>query len=374
MNTHTKTQRAMGLSSALALWAAVASLGGCKPPESKAMSAQQEVRPVAVETMVLAPQTLSITLEYPGVAEPIEERRVAAEASGRVLDAPFEEGKLIARGASMLRVDSKMSAAQIGVLKSQLRAAQRERDRAQQLAKEGLATPQQLDQANSSVEQLQLSIKQAELGVSMSSVRSPFGGYVLRKMVEPGEFVGAGSPIAHVINYETIVVKVHVPESAIRYVQEGQPLTVDFPAQGKQVQGVVKRRGVQAAQPTQTFPVEVHIDNRDLTLLPGMRAIVVLPKATLQDVLVVPRDAILEGVRQREAMVLTERQGDMGKASLRVVEFGEAKGDQVVITSGLKPQDQLIVLGHRGVVEGSPVRVVLERAAAQAAAKEAPKP
>lgn len=332
---------------------------GCKPPESKdAMAATQEVKPVAVEAMTLKPRRFDVTLEYPGVAEPVEQRRIAAESSGRVLDAPFEEGTVIKKGALLLRTDAKVNAAQINVLESQLRAAKRERDRLKQLAAEGLATPQQLDQATSQVEQLDLSIKQAKVGVSMTTVRSPYSGYVLSKNIEPGEFVGAGTPIVELIDYETIVVKLHIPESAIPYANEGQEVQLHFPAVDYTTKGVIKRRGVLASQPTQTFPVEIHIENKDLKLLPGMRATVILPKTTLEQVLVAPRDAILEGVNQREAMVATGLNADVGKAQLRVVEFGEAKGNEIVITKGLNPGDHLIVLGHRGIVDGTPVRVV----------------
>ena len=318
-------------------------LSACKPQDSAAMEANQKVKPAAVETMTIKPRSFAITLEYPGVAEPIEQRMIAAESSGRVLDAPFKEGTTIKRSELMLRTDAKMNSAQINVLDSQVRAARRERDRLKQLAAEGLATPQQLDQAASNVEQLDLSIKQAKVGVSMSTVRSPVGGYVLKKMIEPGEFIGAGQPIAEIIDYETIVVELSFP-------------SIDY-----KINGIIKRRGVQASQPTQTFPVEIHVENKDLKLLPGMRAIVTLPKSNIENAIVVPRDAILEGVNQREAMVARDIKGDQGTAQLRVVEFGEAKANEIVITKGLEAGDHLIVLGHRGIVDGTPVLVVRHR-------------
>lgn len=336
-------------------------LSACKPPDSAAMETNQKVKPAAVETMAIKPRSFAITLEYPGVAEPIEQRMIAAESSGRVLDAPFKEGTTIKRNELMLRTDAKMNSAQINVLDSQVRAARRERDRLKQLAAEGLATPQQLDQAASNVEQLDLSIKQAKVGVSMSTVRSPVGGYVLKKMIEPGEFIGAGQPIAEIIDYETIVVKLFIPESAINFASEGQQVELSFPSIDYKINGIIKRRGVQASQPTQTFPVEIHVENKDLKLLPGMRAIVTLPKSNIENAIVVPRDAILEGVNQREAMVARDIKGDQGTAQLRVVEFGEAKANEIVITKGLEAGDHLIVLGHRGIVDGTPVLVVRHR-------------
>ena len=92
-----------------------------------------------------------------------------------------------------------------------------------------------------------------------------------------------------------------------------------------------------------------------------MRAIVTLPKSNIENAIVVPRDAILEGVNQREAMVARDIKGDQGTAQLRVVEFGEAKANEIVITKGLEAGDHLIVLGHRGIVDGTTVLVVRHR-------------
>ncbi|MEC9442519.1 MAG: hypothetical protein VYE40_15610 [Myxococcota bacterium] len=74
-------------------------------------------------------------------------------------------------------------------------------------------------------------------------------------------------------------------------------------------------------------------------------------------------------------MVLKGRDGDIGKAELRVVQISEARGNDVVVTEGLSAGDKLIVLGHRNVVDGTPVRVVKERPAMTANdATPAPKP
>lgn len=360
----------------------VVGLAGCKPGEPTSAEAKEgqapakvESKAVAVEITTVSPSTFVQQLEFPGIAEAIEERTIAAELGGRVLDAPFEETETIKKGALVLRVDTQTSAAQINVLQSQERSAAREFARIKQLAAEGLATPQQLDQAQSGLEQARLGIKQAQLGVSKGVVRTPFGGVVVRKFVEKGEFVGPGAPVVQIMDYDTIVLRVTVPESALPYVRLGEEVDVTFPATGQKARGQIKRLGVAIVQPTQTFPIEVHIPNADHKLLPGMRAVVQVVKSRTQDVVVVERDAILEGVIRREAMVATGINADgIGTAALRVVDFGAAQGNEVVITSGLQAGDKLIVRGHRSLVDGTPVRVVREIAPTVQAAPAAPAP
>ena len=329
---------------------------GCKPEEE--VKGEQEIKPIAVEIDEVETSRFVQTFSFPGIAEPIEQRRVAAESSGRVLDAPFEEGASIEKGALLLRVDAKTTGAQINLLRSQASTAKRELNRIKQLTAEGLATPQQLDQSNAQLEQANLALKQARVGASMAVVRSPFSGVVASKFVEPGEFTSPGQAVAEIIDTSTIKLEVTIPESAVGFVSQGDEVDVEFPSSNKSAKGKVIRRGVRVTQPTQTFPIEIHIPNEDGEILPGMRARVVIPKLTIDDAVVVRRDALLEGVLRREAMVATEIQGDIGKAELRIVDISEARGNEIVVTKGLDAGDKLIVLGHRNVVDGTPIRVV----------------
>lgn len=328
---------------------------GCQTEEKAGETT--EVPAVPVETRVITTRDFTERVEVSAVAEPIFEMRVAAEAPGRVLKAPFEEGDTVKKGDLLLRVDAQLDSARIDLLNSQLASARREYERTKMLASEGLATPQQLDQASSSVDSANLSLKQARVGRGKNTVRSPETGIVARKYVEEGEYAAPGAPIAHLVDYSTIVIEAAVPESDVGFVTKGAEVKVWVPALGEEVTGVVDRRAVIATPKTRTFPVEVHVDNGDLRILPGMRARVIIPRKTWKDAVVVPRDAILQGFSSKEAMVLPT-EGDVGNAELHKVETGPARGNEIVITSGLSAGDRLIVKGHRSIVPGTKVKSV----------------
>lgn len=347
-------------------------LMGCNSDKAEDEAKVQEIKPMAVEIDTVGTQTFVQTLEFPGVAQPIEVRNVSAEMGGRVLAAPAEEGALIKKGDLLLRVDARNGTAQIKLLKSQVSSAQREYNRVKKLAAEGLATPQQVDQIQSQLEQAKLGLNQAKVGQGMSTVRSPFTGVVAMKMLEVGEYAGPGQPIVRLIDTSTIKLEVTIPESMINFIKVNDDVKVEFSSVGKVVTGKVVRRGVTVTQPTQTFPIEIHIPNESGDMMPGMRARVIVPKLRIEGAVVVARDALLEGVFQREAMVVIERKGDIAKAELRVVEIGESRGNSIVITKGLQPGDKLITRGHRNVVNGTVVRIVKDRTGEQKEAAAAP--
>lgn len=341
------------------LFCAAAAMIACDPTDSSDDEVD-EVPAVPVETMVLGSSDFLERVEVSGIAQPMHEVTVAAEAPGRVTEAPFQEGKTVEKGALLVRVDAQSDSARVDMLQNQLASAQREYERTKMLAREGLATPQQLDQAASAVDSSRLGIRQARVGIGKSTVRSPQGGVVATKYIEQGEYAAPGAPIAYIVDYSTIVIEAGVPESEISFVSAGREVTVFIPALERHVTGEVKRRAVVASAKTRTYPVEVWVANEDLSILPGMRARVVIPRKSWSDVVVVPRDAILQGYEAKEAMILPGT-NDVGEAELRKLELGPARGNTVVVTSGVKVGERLIVKGHRSIVNGTRVRSVRER-------------
>lgn len=334
-----------------------AGLAACEKPDEAAATAPVLVA-IPVEAVAVESVPFVDMVDVAGVVEPIHEVQVSAEAPGRVLAAPFIEGEKIVKGQLLLRVDGEANTAQISLLQSQLSSAQREFDRTKQLAKQGLSTPQQLDQAAAAVDGSSLSIKQAKVGLGKTNVRSPIAGYVAQKFAEVGEYVGPGAPLAHIVDYDIVKVMASVPESDVRFITPDKEVEIWIPALEKTFQGKVFRRAIIATAATRTFPVEIHVPNESHDILPGMRASVVVPRKDYGTIVVVPRDAILEGFNRQEAMVLGAQSGTDFVAELRAVELGPAKGANVAVLSGLKAGEKIIVKGHRSLADGTKVRVM----------------
>ncbi|MFU8804374.1 MAG: efflux RND transporter periplasmic adaptor subunit [Bradymonadaceae bacterium] len=324
--------------------------------EAKAADLEQ-VAAIPVETLVLRPQTFVDRFEVMGTAEPRETVRVHAEIPGRVLAANFDEGDRVRRGQNLYRIDVEVDSARIDVLKSQVSSAERELGRMANLAREGLATPQQIDQAETALENAELNLRQARVGAAKNQITSPISGHITRKFVDLGEYASPGTPLAEVVIYDTIVIRALLPESEVRYVRPGTILPVELPALGRTVDGEVKRVDIVAKSPSLTYPVEIHISNEDLSILPGMRAAIVITRAVLDEVILVPREAVLEGFNAQEAVVIDEESG-RPRASLRPIKLGPGHESTVVVEEGLVSGDRVIVRGHRGLVAGTRVEII----------------
>ncbi len=346
------------------LMLAVGCTGGSDEAKDGAEQAVNQVAPVPVSAIVLESTSFTDAFEVMGRTEPMEIMRAASETPGLIVSAPFAEGDTVKRGQVLYRIDAKMDNAQIAVLKNQISTARREAERLEHLKNDGLATAQQLDQARSNLDAAELNLRQVEVGKAKGTVTSPIAGYVTQKYADQGEYASPGSPLATIVVYDTIVVHALVPESQIRHVKKGQEFEIEIPALERSFVGTVDRLGILAKSPSLTYPVEIRIPNPELTILPGMRTVMKIARQEYNDVLIVPREAILEGYNSREAMVATSGSDGKTRAELRKVELGPGTGSSVMITDGLKVGDRLITQGHRGLVAGSPIDVI-EKTAVQ---------
>jgi len=127
----------------------------------------------------------------------------------------------------------------------------------------------------------------ADVRLRYTEIHAPIDGFVDVRAARVGEVVNPGQPILTLINPDDLWVRADVEESYIDRLRIGDKLTVRLPS-GVEREGTVFYRGADAAFATQrdvsrtkrdikTFEVRLRVDNRDRHLAVGMTAYVLLP-------------------------------------------------------------------------------------------------
>ena len=133
-------------------------------------------------------------------------------------------------------------------------------------------------------------------------IRSPFRGYVVKRLVEKGQWVAIGDPIAEVIEIDPAEMTAAVPQEHIANIRRGQPVRVevhglDAHPDNRVLLGEVFRIVPDADARTRTFPVRIRIPNAlqggQPRLKPGMMARAYLPVGAATELLVVAQDALV---------------------------------------------------------------------------------
>ncbi|HTG01398.1 MAG TPA: efflux RND transporter periplasmic adaptor subunit [Nitrospirota bacterium] len=228
----------------------------------------------------------------------VTEVNVAFKVPGRVKALHTDEGRSVRTGERIAELDGAefetivhQSSANVRNAEARREKAKNDFERFAKLYKDEAVSPQQMDAARTAFEeadsQLQLyhaALRTAQVRLGDSVIQAPLNGIVLRKNVEQGETVGAGTPIFTIGDLENPWVKVYVKEDKLGLVKLGQKadISVDtFP--GKQYEGVVtyiasdaeftpKNVQTREERVKLVFGVKVSVKNQNNELKPGMPA------------------------------------------------------------------------------------------------------
>lgn len=330
-----------------------------KMPAKNREAPATEAPPVNVTVMtVKAEPQLADTFDLPAVVEPNRIVTVSSEVSGRIERIFPEEGSKVRAGDLLIQLNTDLIIPEFESSKAQVERDQIEFDRMTNLTKENAATQRDLDNAIS-----QLSISKARLEgirarLERTRILAPTAGVLNDLLVEEGEYVDPGNPVAQVVDTDTVKVVVEIPERDIAFFSVCDKVKVfaNTKGQTESLEGMVTFISELADSKTRTTRMEIILDNKQRLLRSGQIVQVRLTRRILKDAVLVPLLAVIPMEDGKAVYVVNSSQ-----AKRRQVGLGIIRGDQVQITSGLEPGDKLIIAGHRFVAPGQKVNIVPER-------------
>ena len=231
-----------------------------------------------------------------------------------------------------------------------------------EVAKEQLALTESgarredLEMAEARLKQAEARLAQVERRLTDTIVESPIDGLISQKFVEAGGGVSALSPLFKIIDISRVKVVVDVAERDLRKVRAGGEARVSVDSLPGEFKGEVTNIHPQGDITSRTFPVEVTVENPDLSLRPGQVARLSIAGRSLGELVVIPKDSVL--VDADGPFVYTI---NSGRARKQPVTLGPRRGEEVIIFSGLIHGDQVVVVGQDNLAHGAQVEVVRKR-------------
>lgn len=326
----------------------------------------QDMPPALVETAPIQELEFHQELTLVGRTEARRESRIVAEVAGRVKSLPADEGQRVKYGAPLVTIDCRRVALALDAKKAE--AAQAEADavlarkelaRARELVETSVFPERNLDSAeadeqrtDASYRQLEAERRQLQLDLENCTIRAPYAGFTIRKLVDVGEWVEVGAPVYELVDLSVIKVTADLPERRYGQVEIGSPVTItrtrddDTPLSGK-VTGIAPR----ASETTHTFPVIIEVENANGSLGSGMLVRAVLALEGTFSSLGITKDAIVR--QDNRTLVYTVADGVATEVE---VETRGSSGMMVAIDGdGLEVGQQVIVRGNERLIDGSPV-------------------
>lgn len=351
---------------------------GCS--RAKSQSENAESAPCPVKVAEVKPGTITQKVTLAAKITPAMEVNVFPKISGKVASVPVEMGDRVKAGQLLVQLDTTDIALQVQQAEAALEVAlagQRSARaalenaranlaRTEELFRQGVASQRDLDNARLAFDQASAGVadaqvKQAEAALASarqqlanSSITSPIAGWVSSRRIDPGEMASPTNPLLTIVDISSVFAECNVPESEVGRLKLGQKVPVKIPAvQAEPLEGELVNLAPAADQQSKAFAARIKLANPDGQIKPGMFAEVELSTLTRENVLVIPKEALVEKSGQLVVLVVKE-----GRAVETPVRTGISDGLQVEILEGLNAGDQVIVAGQNIVQNNARVEIV----------------
>lgn len=308
---------------------------------------------VQIHTAISGP--ITEIAELNGSIEPYRLARVASPAEGPVAELLVREGDHVVAGALLLTIGRREGAvALIASLREEVRKEEENLRNTEALVETDALAGEQLDRARSDYERVRAQLVRAEESGRDHQLRAPWGGVVSRVLVKEGDFVAPRTPLVELYDPASLVIRAAAPERYATRVRDGMTIDLTLDAYPDlRLHGRVVRVYAYLDDRTRTRTFEV-APTAEVDLLPGMFARLRLPLRSVDDAILVPREAVMVDADGRSAAFVVEE----GQARRRIVSIGIEEGPQVQVVAGIAPGDSVVVAGQERLRDGVSVRVI----------------
>ena len=316
---------------------------------------------------------------------------VHSQIQGQLVSINFTEGQTVRTGDLLAQIDPSPYQAQLDQVtatrdrdQAQLVNAQANLGRYSQLGKEGWATPQLVETQTAQVAQLQAAIKADEALIEAAKVQlnytrltSPIDGVVGIRQLDIGNIIHPTDPngLVVVTQIEPISLIFTLPETVLPQIQQQQqktnsPLAVLAYSQDNTIkldQGVLGLVNNEILQTTGSIQLKANFPNKEHRLWPGELVNAQLLVDTRHDGLTVAASAVQQGPNGAYAYVIKPD----STVEMRPVAVAQISAGQVLINSGLKSNEQVVIDGQYKLQPGTHVTILTGKAAEEAKAQSA---
>ena len=320
-------------------------LAGCTEKSRKL-----EKKNVKVETISVGNTNLGGTKDYVGTIEEKMGSTLSFEIAGNITSIRVEEGDRVSKGQLLATINPTTVKEAHRATLTTLKQAQDAYRRFLPLHQSGTISDMKWVEIGSKLEQAKAAESIARQQLSHSTLTAPFAGVIAAKNVDLGTYVLPGQPVLKLTNVAQVNAKISVPEAEISHLHVGDKVKLTVAAlSGAIFRGTISEKGIDANPISHTYDVKVGITNPQGRLLPGMvcNAQVQGSAATPSHITVPPQSIELDVDNSRFVWTVVN-----GKAHQQPVTTGDFEGDGIVILSGLKAGDQVIINGQQKVSEG----------------------
>ncbi len=338
------------------------------PPGAKRPGGEPDLEALPVNVESIRRQALNSYVVLNGIVEPQRKVEVFARLSAYVRQIVKEEGAFVKEGDILavlddteIRISHEQARIALDQAKLSLDEAEQNLVRAEELFKRELISEQEFQSQDAAHKQRQLDFKNREqnfqnleLQLGWTRIRANSEGYITERLIEVGARVNANQQVYTIEDFNPLLVRVFVPTADAIQLKTAMPASVSTEVvRDRTFPGRVTIINPRIDVQTGTVRVTVEAYDESMTLKPGMFVQVRIAVGQKDNVLVIPRKAILYRQNKTYAFVV-----DGGRAAQREIVLGLTEEDLAEVTSGLEGGETIVSVGVENLRDGQRVEVL----------------
>jgi len=328
-------------------------LSGCGVGEASVNNADviAAATPVPVETATPFRSDIYATYAASASIASDADAPVTARVAGEIVELLVEEGDRVEAGQVLARLDGERLRLEVLAAKANLERARKEYKRNTDLHERGLVSSSMYEGLQFDLASLKATYDLKRLNYNYSNIRATIAGVVSSREIKPGQNLNVGQVAFRITETQELVAYLQIPQAELAKFDVGHTATVtvasmpntDFAATIVRISPTIDARNG-------TFRATAIIDNADGNLAPGMFGRFTIAYEKHANALVIPANALLD--EDDETTVYVVQNDEVVRRS---VEVGIEENGRVEILDGLRDDDEIVVVGHSGLRDGSKV-------------------
>ena len=308
---------------------------------------------INVQADTLYVENVNAKYSYSGTFEPIKETKISAELQGKINTLLVDVGSVVIKGQTLVLLDNSLLKLQVQTIDVQVEGLEADVKRFIILAKADAIQGVQLEKA-------ELGLKSAKVQrailleqINKTTIKAPFQGVVTAKLSEEGAFAAPGVPLLQITDITNLKFTVNVPENDLRQFKLNHSYTITADAYPEiSFTGKVTMIGSKANMGS-SFPIQFTLNNTsDLKIKSGMFGKVNLENASQEMGIIIPASAMVGTAIQPQVYLIKN-----GKSVMQNITISKNIQNKVVVSSGLKEGDVIVINGFINLYDGANIIV-----------------
>lgn len=328
-------------------------ISGCGVGEASVADADTLLAATPVPVEIARPFRVDINATYVASASITSDHDapVITRVSGEVVELAVEEGDRVEAGQILARLDGERLRLEMLAAKANLDRAQKEFKRNTDLHERGLVSSSLYEGSKFDLASLQATYDLKRLNYDYSNIRAPIGGVVSTREIKAGQNLAAGQVTFRITETAELMANLQIPQADLAKFTAGNSAMLSVASMpNAEFAATIVRISPTIDVRNGTFRATAIIDNTDGNLAPGMFGKFTVAYEKHANALVIPTTALLD--EDDESTVYVVQNDEVVR---RIVETGFEENGRVEILSGLQDDDEIVVVGHSSLRDGSKV-------------------